>query len=194
MTRTAFPLHVDDISIFARNLQRQLTESAEPVSHLSLMNMLARAAGFRNFQHFRAGAIADDRRSVSGPMPDMGRVQQGQRYFDSAGRLTQWPAKTSVQHLVMWALWARLPGDLVMTEREISAALNQWHLFGDAAILRRTLWELKLVTRSQDGHEYRRTGREPPPEARALIRALAQRDGPARPAEKAQTDNARPGS
>ena len=179
MTRTAFPLHVDDISIFARNLQRQLTESAEPVSHLSLMNMLARAAGFRNFQHFRAGAIADDRRSVSGPMPDMGRVQQGQRYFDSAGRLTQWPAKTSVQHLVMWALWA---------------ALNQWHLFGDAAILRRTLWELKLVTRSQDGHEYRRTGREPPPEARALIRALAQRDGPARPAEKAQTDNARPGS
>jgi len=177
MTRTAFPLLVDDISTFAHNLQRHLTESAEPVSHLRLMNMLARAAGFRNFQHFRAEAMAGSRQSAPGPTPDMGRVQQGRRYFDAAGRLTHWPAKTSVQHLVMWALWAKLPGGQVMTEREISAALNQWHLFGDAAILRRTLWELKLVTRSQDGHEYRRMGREPPPEARALIRALAQREG-----------------
>jgi hypothetical protein len=179
MTRTAFPLQVDDLSAFARSLQRQLDENTGTVSHLTLMNMLTRAAGFRNFQHFRAMAEAGNARSAPAATPDMGRVGQALRYFDPAGRLTSWPAKTSVQHLVMWALWAKLPGESAMSEREVSTALNEWHLFGDAAILRRTLWELKLVTRSQDGREYRRMGREPPPEGRALIRALAQQGRPA---------------
>lgn len=172
MTRTAFPLQVNDISAFSRNLQQQLANSTEPVSHLSLMNMLTRAAGFRNFQHFRAMTLDDDRNAAPGSAPDMARVQQARRYFDASGQLTRWPAKTSVQHLVMWALWAKLPTDRTMTERGISAELNQWHLFGDPAILRRTMWELKLVTRSDDGRDYRRIGREPTPEARALIRAL----------------------
>lgn len=172
MTRTAFPFQVDDLSALARSLHRQLAETPEPVSHLSLMNMLARAAGFRNFQHFRAMSVEGDKRSNPAPTPDMARVETARRYFDAEGRLMTWPAKTSVQHLVMWALWAKLPADQAMTEREISAELNARHLFGDAAILRRTLWELKLVTRSLDGSAYRRVGQQPGPEARALIRAL----------------------
>lgn len=168
MTRTAFPFQVDDISMLARNLHRQLAEADAPATHLSLMNMLARAAGFRNFQHLRASSTA----SAVSPPPDRKRVDQILRYFDDKGRLTRWPAKTNAQHLALWALWSRLPKAQAMTERQISTVLNEWHLFGDPAILRRTLWEMKLVSRSLDGHDYRRVEVAPPADARALIRAL----------------------
>jgi hypothetical protein len=59
-----------------------------------------------------------------------------------------------------------------MTERQISDQLNRWHLFHDAAILRRTLWELKLISRNPDCTDYRRIDQPPPPEAVALIRHL----------------------
>jgi hypothetical protein len=170
MTRTAFSFQVDDISVLARSLHRQLSEADTPATHLSLMNMLARAAGFRNFQHLRASSTPV---AASAP-PDRKRVDQILRYFDDKARLTRWPAKTTAQHLALWALWARLPKAEAMTERQISAVLNEWHLFGDPAILRRTLWEMKLVSRSLDGHDYRRVEVAPPPDARALIRALHQ--------------------
>jgi hypothetical protein len=69
-------------------------------------------------------------------------------------------------------LWSHLPRGASMTERQISARLNDWHLFGDAAIIRRTLLEQGLITRSADCTDYRRVEREPPPEVLALLRVL----------------------
>lgn len=168
MTRPAFPFQVEDISQLARSLHQQLAETNAAPSHLALMNMLARGAGYKNFQHFRQAATPQ---TALAP-PDMKRVDQALRYFDRQGRLAQWPGKTWAQHLCLWGLWAHLPKDVSLTEREISAELNQWHVFADAAILRRTLWEMKLVSRSLDGRDYRRIAKEPPAEARALLRSL----------------------
>ena len=57
MPRQSIPLAIADLSQFSRALGAQLAARPDKVpSHLSLMNMLARAAGFRNFQHLRAGA------------------------------------------------------------------------------------------------------------------------------------------
>lgn len=173
MTRTAIPFHVEDISALARHLTRQLAEGGGSPGHLSLMNMLARAAGFRNFQHLRAARLAGDRLALPpGPLVDFTRVAQVLRHFDGAGRLARWPAKTWQQHLAIWALWSRLPSDLSMTERQVSARLNDWHGFGDAAILRRTMVERGMLSRTPDGRDYRRIEAPPPPEARALIRHL----------------------
>lgn len=173
MTRIALPYTAPDISALARQLEKELAASTEPPGHLSLMNMLARGAGFRNFQHFRASALAAGKLdAVPQPPPDMTRVAQARRYFDAEGRMTTWPSKTSLQHLCLWSLWARLPKGQSMTEREVSQLLNRWHLFGDAAILRRTLWELRLVHRTEDSRDYRRVEQAPPPEARALIGLL----------------------
>lgn len=88
--------------------------------------------------------------------------------------MTIWPARTALQHLCLWALWARLSKD-TMTERQISQALTAMHSFGDPAILRRTLWELRLVNRTPDSTAYTRVERPPTLEARALIRALQPR-------------------
>ena len=172
MTKTAIALQVPDLTAFARSLSRELTP---PPGHLALLNMLARAAGFRNFQHLRASHKAGARLSPEpAPLPDLTRVQSALRHFDVAGQMTTWPSRTGVQHLCLWALWARLPKG-PLTERQISDLLNRWHAFTDAAILRRTLCALDLVIRSPGGTEYIRQERPPTPEARALIRALQPR-------------------
>ena len=60
MTRKAAPLVVSDLSAFARNLGRALraqqARSSEPVGHLHLQNLIARAAGYRNLQALKAAA------------------------------------------------------------------------------------------------------------------------------------------
>jgi len=170
MTRIPLSLPVEDLSAFARTLSRELQPSP---GHLSLMNMLARSAGFRNLQHLRASATAG-RNLAAPPAPaaDLTRVQAALRFFDDQGRMTSWPSRTVIQHLCLWALWSRLPKNHPMTEREISQLLNQWHLFADAAILRRTLVELKLVSRTSDVTRYLRIEQPPPPEAVALIHLL----------------------
>lgn len=52
MTKSPIPLVAKDLAQFTRALARQLGETAP--THLTLMNMLARAAGFQNVQHMRA--------------------------------------------------------------------------------------------------------------------------------------------
>lgn len=64
-----------------------------------------------------------------------------------------------------------------LSERQISARLAGWHLFGDAAILRRTLVELGLVARSIGASVYQRVEVPPAADAQALIRALHLRLG-----------------
>ena len=172
MTKTTIALPIPDLTAFARSLSRELTP---PPGHLALLNMLARASGFRNFQHLRASHKAGARLiPVAEPLPDLTRVQSALRHFDPAGQMTSWPSRTAIQHLCLWALWARLPKG-PKTERQISDHLNRWHSFTDAAILRRTLCELDLVTRTPGGTEYIRQERPPTPEARALIRLLQPR-------------------
>jgi hypothetical protein len=172
MTRDTLPLSVADLTVFARNLRRDWP--ADPPGHLTLMNLLARAGGFRNFQHLRANSLAAGRLSAPTPLIDHVEVERLRRHFDTEGRLMRWPARTAVQRKVLWVLWSHLPRGASMTEREISASLNAWHCFGDAAIIRRTLLELGLITRSADCTDYRRVERQPPTEVIALIRALGR--------------------
>ncbi len=163
MTRTAQPLHISDLTEFARALHRQLP--APQPTHLSLLNMLARAAGFQNYQHLHA---------ETAPAPaDPKRVAAALRVFDARGRMIKWPSKTALQQLCVWGLWHHLP-QTPLTERQISELLNDWHLFGDAALLRRTMVERGLVRRTADGSVYLRGSPTQPAEATELMRALVQ--------------------
>ena len=174
MTRDLISLSVSDLSTFAKNLRLELEQKAKPPGHLALMNMLARSAGFRNLQHLCAGQV---REKAEQPVQvaDAALVEGVLRCFDKEGRLIRWPAKTRLQHLAVRVLWARIPARAVMDERAFSALLNQWNLFGDAPILRRTMVELGLITRSADCRDYCRVEAPPTPEAREVISVLAQR-------------------
>jgi hypothetical protein len=178
MSRTVFPFAVGDISALARRLNTEIGAREAKPGHLELLNMLARGAGFRNFQHFRAAATAEDRLEQLPAMPevvDHARVEQAARHFDADGRLVRWPAKVSHQALCLWVLWSRLAPRQVFTEAQINKLLQALHLFGDYAILRRELFGYGLVSRTKDGREYRRVERQPPREAVELLRRVRRR-------------------
>lgn len=175
MTKTPLSLVTDDLSAFARKLARQLGDTAP--SHLSLMNMLARAAGYQNVQHLRATQAAEHRlpQSDAPERIDHRLIERTLHQFDDHARLTQWPSRRAVQILALYALWSILPADVALSEKQVNAALNAEHLFGDPATLRRTMIASKLLTRTTDGSEYRRVEHHPSPEARDLITRLKPR-------------------
>lgn len=175
MSKTLLPFAVKDVSALARALGRELGETERKLGHVQLLNILARAAGYRNFQHFRAQAAAGARLEAPLPAPDPVDhllVERMARHFDAEGRMIRWPAKTSHQQLCLWVIWSRLPADRALSEPQINALIQAAHLFGDHAILRRELFNTGLVDRTQDCRVYRRVERRPPAEALALIRRL----------------------
>lgn len=181
MSRTPLPFATDDISAFAKALRGQLASADAVPGHLELLNMLARAAGLRNFQHLRAQATAAAALSKAleappapEPPADLQKVRRATRHFDGAGRLSRWPGRASERMLCLWVLWSRLAPGALGPEARVNADLARWHTFGDHALLRRALYDAGLVDRTPDGRAYRRIERRPPPDARALIGHLAR--------------------
>jgi hypothetical protein len=177
MNRSVFPFYAGDISALARSLHNQLSGCDHTPGHVELLNMLARAAGSRNFQHYRAQAIAEKRlldpREVPTPV-DFVELERLSRYFDANGRLIRWPTKFSHQEPCLWVLWSKVPPRKTLSEREMNELLIEHHRFEDPALLRREMKERRMVSRTLDGREYRRVERKPPSGAVALIRALGE--------------------
>jgi hypothetical protein len=175
MPREAIAVTITDLSDFARRLRRELDTGSSTPSHLTLLNMLARATGHANFQHLRAGASCSAVVQSTAFAADPKKVAVALRLFDDHGRMVRWPKKTSVQALCLWALWARLPARIDLTEPDVNRIAEAFHLFGDRAILRRSLIDHGLAERAADASWYRRVERAPTPEAIELIRALSGR-------------------
>lgn len=172
MSRIVTPLQVADLSQFAKALRSQLLALDRQPGHAELLTLLSRSAGYRNYQHLRS---LTDGAPPAEPQPDLVRVEKVSRYFDANGRMTGWPSRLNHQSLCFWVMWSRVPAGAVFTEREISASLQSWHLFGDHALLRRGMVDGKLLSRTQDGREYRRVQRQPPAELRPLLERIGPR-------------------
>ncbi len=173
MRNDPLPFATPDISALAKTLSLEIRALEAPPGHVQLLNILARAAGHRNYQALRAQHEASER--LASPRPtaqpvDHRMVERTARYFDEAGKLATWPSKVSQQQLCLWVLWSRLPAETELNEQQISERLKALHLFGDHALLRRDMVEMGLLSRIRDGAVYRRIERPPPAEALALIR------------------------
>lgn len=178
MSREILPYAAPDVSSLARSLGRELAARAVAPGHVELLNMLARGAGYRNFQHFRAQFGALDRLSRPAPAPepiDLVRVERAARLFDGDGLLERWPSKAGLRPLCLWVIWSRVPTGRVYREADFNQLMNAEHRFGDHALLRRALCDEGLVVRDQIGSAYRRVELRPPAEAVALIRTLEPR-------------------
>ena len=169
MTRTPLPLYIEDISEFAAQLRKSWPQP--PPGQSETLSLIAKAARYRNHQHLRADA------TIHAPLdkPAEKRVLDALRCFDASATMIRWPQKTSVQRLCVAWFWSRLPTRREMSEREVNAALQQGETFGDHVLLRRSLIDHRLVTRAQDGSDYRRVERRPDAEELRLIRALSER-------------------
>jgi len=182
MPRQTVPLHADDISSFAKALARQLSDALDkqprPPGHVELLNMLARAAGHRNFQSLRvqppiASPAEAPAEQASPALSDI--AQKALRQYDDQGRLTRWPIKFSVQRMMLWGLWMRFDARRKYSEREVNEVLRAWHLFGDHCTLRRELINMRLLERKPDGSQYRKLPARPDADTMAFMRALRQR-------------------
>ncbi|MBB3771734.1 hypothetical protein FHS55_002343 [Angulomicrobium tetraedrale] len=179
MTRTVLAYEAPDISALARTLHGRLATLDHVPGHVELLNILARAAGFRNFQHLRADREA--RRQIDAPPPpppppaDHARCAKALRLYDAQGRLARWPKKRNQQELCLWVLWSRLPAGETFPEKTMNELVNRQHLFGDHALLRRELIEIGLFRRTVDGREYSRVEQAPPPELGVLLALLRGR-------------------
>ena len=183
MPRELTPLVAADLSTFAKTLRAQWAERHERgtgvPSHVEILNLLARAAGHRNVQALRALWLPAARVPAPARGPRDAKLtaaaDRALRQFDASGRLTRWPTKRTLQVLVLWCLWLRFDAKRRYSEREVNEVLNAHHLFGDHCILRRELVELKLLTRTPGGAEYRKVAARPDAATIALLSALRAR-------------------
>lgn len=151
MSRTVYPFYSSDISFLARSLKRQWMAEAEAPGHLQILNMLARSAGFQNFQHLRA---EHDRPVPAEPQTVSNEVRRLLRHFDDEGRLLRWPKKFSEQRACLWALWSGLPRGEEWDEPTVNAAIRALEAFGDHVLIRRELVEGGWIGRTDDCRRY----------------------------------------
>jgi hypothetical protein len=177
---STLPYYAEDVSALARALSRQL--DCATVSHVEMLNVLARAIGHRNYQHLRASALALRRiqRSVDAPRDaidvDYTKIERLAEYFDRDGRLIRWPKKFSHQLPCMWVIWSKIPPRETFNEATINEFIKHAHTFGDHALLRRELVNYGLVKRKTDCTDYQRVEQQPPRDVLVLIRELGKRN------------------
>ena len=188
MTRLLVPLSTHDVSAFAKTLKGFLderhAEGKAPPSHVELLNLLARAAGMRNFATLKkvvqAAPLADKvqpKRMTSENNEAVNltslsaTVRKALLQFDDAGRLVRLPNKLSVQQMTIWALWTQFAANRKYTEKEVNAIVNGFHTFGDQATLRRELVNMKLLGRKSDCSEYWKEPHRPSEEVQDFLRA-----------------------
>ena len=177
--RDPLPFAAPDISALAKTLSREIGALDAAPGHVQLLNMLARAAGHRNYQALKAQHDAGQRLATPAAAEpvDNRMVERTARYFNADGKLVSWPSKVSQQRLCLWVMWSRLPAETPFNERQISERLKAEHLFGDPAILRRDMVGIDLLSRTDDGAVYLRKEQRPSPEALALIRRTSLKAG-----------------
>lgn len=176
MSRTCIPFSTGDIAALARSLNEQLVHHDGLPGHVALLNMLARAVGYRNFQSFRAQSDTS-LRPAQEPV-DPAQLKKAARYFHPNGSLVNWPSKPVLQAACLWVLWSKLPPRQNLTEDDLNRRLRAAHQFGDHALLRRELCERGLVQRTADGRQYRRVERRPSAADAALIRLVTANGRP----------------
>lgn len=198
-SRQTVALQTADASALAKALRSQLATYAEAQgatanqvvpSHLALLNMLARAAGHRNYQALKAqpspALVVRPSAATKAPTPTPAAVEPGTQplsagaakaltQFDELGRLARWPHKFSVQRIAMWGLWLRFDSGRTYTEREVNDILKAWTTYGDHVTPRRELVEMGLLARKSDCSAYWKEPQRPSDEIRAVLQALRAR-------------------
>lgn len=83
------------------------------------------------------------------------------KFQDSEGRLTLFPAKRRNKIISLFYLATKFESDVVYTEKQINEIIEANHTFQDKWLLRRELINLGLLCRLTDGSKYW-LSKEPP--------------------------------
>jgi hypothetical protein len=82
-------------------------------------------------------------------------------FLDEQDRLWVWPARPAKRNAAIRYLATKFEPGKEYTEREVNDLLKTWHTFGDHALLRRELYDAKLIERTRNGAKYWRQQSNP---------------------------------
>ena len=91
-------------------------------------------------------------------------LSQLKSFLDADLRLIKYPAKRRKKILSLFYLASKFENGRDYTEREVNHILQNWHTFGDWAMLRRDLYDMRFFSRQPDGSSYRLEENQPVPE------------------------------
>lgn len=75
-------------------------------------------------------------------------------FLDSDKRLKLFPAKRKMKIYALGYLAGKFEPEKRYTEKEVNELLMKWHSFGDAATLRRELYDYHFFNRESNGSVY----------------------------------------
>ncbi|MDD6812244.1 MAG: DUF2087 domain-containing protein, partial [Lachnospiraceae bacterium] len=77
-----------------------------------------------------------------------------QSYYDVKNRLTQYPSKRPMRLIALKRIADCFEYDKKYTEKEVNELIKQNISFSDVELIRREMFQLKLIGRLRDGSEY----------------------------------------
>lgn len=77
-----------------------------------------------------------------------------ENYYDSNGRLLQYPSKRPLRILVLIKIAEQMDENRKYTEKEINEIIKLHIAFSDIELIRRELYQYKILGRLRDGSEY----------------------------------------
>ncbi len=163
MSRTPVSFEIADLSQFAKNLSRQWP--VEKPSHLTLLNLLSKAAGFQNYQHLLSKQTVAEHPSEKLDK----KTTRWLRLFNDIGQPVRWPTKHLDQRAILWVVGAQLPEFKKWSEKQINAFIKARIAFADYAIVRRELISMELLGRTADGSNYWSESFQYPDEFKELL-------------------------
>ena len=79
-------------------------------------------------------------------------------YYDEEGRLTQYPGKRPMRELALLKIAGCFEPDRTYTEKEVNEIIRDNISFSDIELIRRELFQAKLIGRMRDGSQYWKEG------------------------------------
>lgn len=76
------------------------------------------------------------------------------RYYDGEGKLTQYPSKRPMRILALIEIAKKFEPSRKYTEKEVNEIIKASIAFGDIELIRREMFQYKLIGRLRDGSEY----------------------------------------
>lgn len=75
-------------------------------------------------------------------------------YYDETGRLTQYPSKRPMRILALTKIAEQFEASRKYTEKEVNEIIRANIAFGDVELVRREMFQYRLVDRLKDGSAY----------------------------------------
>lgn len=81
-------------------------------------------------------------------------IKKLQHYYDEDGKLLQYPSKKPMRIIALIKIAEKIDGNRKYTEKEINEIIRSSIAFGDIELIRREMFQYKLIGRLKDGSQY----------------------------------------